>query len=175
MGYMDEDKYLYVIGRFKSLLISSDGEKYSPEGIEESIVEHCNHIDQVILHNNQNPYTVALVVPQYDTIKRHLLRKKPTIDLKSEEAKQLALEMIQHDINQFKKGGKYDGMYPERWLPAAIAILPEPMTEQNGLVNSTMKVMRNKVVERYADRLDTLYAAGGKNIINKENLAALNL
>ncbi len=175
MGYMDEDKYLYVIGRFKSLLISSDGEKYSPEGIEESIVEHCNHIDQVILHNNQNPFTVAMVVPNTDALKRYILRKKPNIDLNSQESKHLALEMIQQDINQFKKGGKYDGMYPERWLPAGIAILSEPMTEQNGLVNSTMKVMRNKVVERYADRLETLYATGGKNIINKANLDALNI
>ena len=31
---MDDDGFLYVVGRFKSLLISSDGEKYSPEGIE---------------------------------------------------------------------------------------------------------------------------------------------
>ena len=32
MGYMYDSEYLYVVGRFKSLLISSDGEKYSPEG-----------------------------------------------------------------------------------------------------------------------------------------------
>ena len=37
MGYMDEDGFLFVLGRFKSLLISDDGEKYSPEGIEETI------------------------------------------------------------------------------------------------------------------------------------------
>ena len=34
MGYMSKDDFLYVLGRFKSLLISSDGEKYSPEGME---------------------------------------------------------------------------------------------------------------------------------------------
>lgn len=31
MGYMGHDGLLYVLGRFKSLLIGSDGEKYSPE------------------------------------------------------------------------------------------------------------------------------------------------
>ena len=35
---MDEQEYLYVLGRFKSLLIGNDGEKYSPEGIEEAII-----------------------------------------------------------------------------------------------------------------------------------------
>ena len=38
MGYMSEDGFLYVLGRFKSLLIADDGEKFSPEGIEEAII-----------------------------------------------------------------------------------------------------------------------------------------
>jgi long-chain acyl-CoA synthetase len=65
-------------------------------------------------------------------------------------------------------------MFPERWLPAAVAVIGEPFTEQNGLVNSTMKVMRNKVEERYADRIESLYSTGAKNIDNPENIAALS-
>lgn len=38
MGYMDKDNFLYVVGRFKSLLISSDGEN-TVEGIEESLAD----------------------------------------------------------------------------------------------------------------------------------------
>ena len=38
MGYMRDEEMLYVVGRFKSLLIAADGEKYSPEGIEENLV-----------------------------------------------------------------------------------------------------------------------------------------
>jgi long-chain acyl-CoA synthetase len=36
-GYIDEDGFLYVVGREKALLIAEDGEKYSPEEIEEAI------------------------------------------------------------------------------------------------------------------------------------------
>jgi len=39
MGFMDPDGFLYVLGRYKSLLIADDGEKYSPEGIEESFTD----------------------------------------------------------------------------------------------------------------------------------------
>nr|MCR5842015.1 AMP-binding protein [Bacteroidales bacterium] len=41
MGYIcpEDPNFLYVVGRFKSLLISSDGEKYSPEGFEDSLTE----------------------------------------------------------------------------------------------------------------------------------------
>ncbi len=38
MGYLDKDRFLYVLGRFKSLLISDDGEKYSPEGGHLSLI-----------------------------------------------------------------------------------------------------------------------------------------
>mgnify|MGYP000875632079 CR=1 FL=1 len=35
LGFMDEDNFLVVVGREKALLISEDGEKYSPEEIED--------------------------------------------------------------------------------------------------------------------------------------------
>lgn len=65
-------------------------------------------------------------------------------------------------------------MFPERWLPAAVAVLPEPFTEQNGLVNSTMKVIRGKVEERYARRIAALYESNGKDILNQDNIDALS-
>jgi len=174
MGYMDNDGFLYVVGRFKSLLISSDGEKYSPEGIEESLSDNSRYIDQVILYNNQNPYTAALIVPNKEALKKYVIHKKPNLSWETDEAKKLALDKLQREINEYRKGGKLEGMFPERWLPAAVAVIGEPFTEQNGLVNSTMKVMRGKVEERYADRIESLYSAGAKNIDNPENIAALS-
>jgi len=174
MGYMDNDGYLYVVGRFKSLLISSDGEKYSPEGIEESLADNSKLIDQVILYNNQNPYTSALIVPNKEALKKLTLHKKPHVAWDSAEAKETALQLLQGEINEYKKGGKFEGMFPERWLPAAIAVIGEPFTEQNGLVNTTMKIMRGKVEERYAARIEGLYANGAKEIVNKENIEALS-
>ena len=174
MGYMDNDGFLYVVGRFKSLLISSDGEKYSPEGIEESLVTNSHFIDQVILYNNQNPYTSALIVPNTDAMKRYVHHKKPHLRWETVEAKEIALRKMQKEINEYRKAGKYEGLFPERWLPAAIALISEPFTEQNGLVNSTMKIMRSKVEERYAERIDGLYSSGAKNIINDENKQAIS-
>ena len=174
MGYMDDKGFLYVVGRFKSLLISSDGEKYSPEGIEESMVENSKFIDQVLLYNSQNPYTSALVVPNKEAIKRYVQIKKPHLEWESAEAKELVLDKLQREINAYRKGGKHDTLFPDRWLPAAVALISEPFTEQNGLVNSTMKIMRSKVEERYADRIEALYASGAKNIVNEENIKAIS-
>jgi long-chain acyl-CoA synthetase len=168
MGYMDNDGFLYVLGRFKSLLISSDGEKYSPEGIEETLVEYSKHIDQVILYNNQNAYTIALIVPSKEALKRSVKQKHT--DITTQEACNDAISLIQKDIAMFKTGGEFEAMFPDRWLPATFAILGEPFSEQNGMINSTLKVVRTKVEKYYQDRIEYLYTPEGKAIHNQKNL-----
>lgn len=171
LGYMTAEGLLYVKGRFKSLLISSDGEKYSPEGIEEAFVSLCSTVDQVVLYNNQSPYTIALIVPNKDNIKRALAAKN--LDLSTEEGRKAAIELVKADMDMFKKGGEHEGMFPERWLPSTFAVLPEAFTEQNGMMNSTMKVVRGKVEKFYKDRIDHLYTPEGKVILNEKNLDSL--
>lgn len=170
MGYRGTDGLLYVLGRFKSLLIGSDGEKYSPEGIEEALVEHASCIDQLILYNNQNPYTVALLVPNKDQLQKLLGHQH--LDLTSDKGKEEAIRILQSEIDRFRKGGDLATFFPDRWLPTTFAILPEPFTEQNGMVNSTMKIVRGKVEKAYAARLNHLYTPEGKNPVNAENKKA---
>jgi long-chain acyl-CoA synthetase len=171
MGYMSEDGFLYVLGRFKSLLIGNDGEKYSPEGIEEAIVDQSPIIDQAMLYNNQNPYTVGLFVPNIPEIKRQL--EKLGIEYNSEAGYQKTLELIRQEVDQYKKGGKYENMFPERWLPACIGILPEAFTEQNHMLNSTMKMVRGKITENYGSMISFLYTPDAKNIVNQQNIGSL--
>ncbi len=167
LGYMTTEDLLYVKGRFKSLLISSDGEKYSPEGIEEAIVQLCPAIDQVMLYNNQSPTTSALIVPNKDVLRRS------GHDLKTEEGARNALQEIMQQLATFRKGGEHAGMFPERWLPSVLAVLPEPFSEQNHQINSTMKMVRPAIEKAYAERLEFIYTPDGKNLHNSLNLEAL--
>ncbi len=150
MGYMGEDGFLYVLGRFKSLLIAADGEKYSPEGMEEAIVDKSPLIDQIIIHNNQSPFTSAIVVPNRDAI------RKMVTDADDEAQLKAAAMALMGEIDKYRTGGQYADEFPDRWLPGAIAIVDEAFTEQNGLVNSTMKVLRAKVEELFDDCIEDL-------------------
>ena len=170
MGYL-KDGLLFVLGRFKSLLISSDGEKYSPEGIEEALVEHSSAISQILLYNNQSPYTVALLVPGKEDLKKLLAQQ--ALDLNSDKGREEAIRIIGKQIDRFRKGGELAAFFPERWLPTTFAVLPEAWTEQNGMVNSTMKVVRGKVEKACAGRIAHLFTPEGKNPLNAENLKSL--
>lgn len=171
MGYMDNDGFLYVLGRFKSLLIGNDGEKYSPEGIEEALVEQSTIIEQVMLYNNQNNYTTALIHPNKSALASIL--SKEGKDINTEDGKKAALSLLNKEIECYLLDGKYSQMFPHRWIPAAIGILEEGFTEENKLLNSTMKMVRGKVEEKHKDLIEYLYTPKGKNIMNSRNLKAI--
>ena len=171
MGYMRDAEMLYVVGRFKSLLIASDGEKYSPESIEESLVENSRYIDGALLHNSQDPYTIALVTPNKEALKSWA--RENGLDPETDSAREKMLGKIQEEVNSYRKGGRNFGAFPERWLPAAICVLPEPWTEQNHFLNSSMKVVRGRVEEAYKANMEFAYTPQGKNIVNPMNMASL--
>ena len=173
MGYIcpEDPDFLYVVGRFKSLLISSDGEKYSPEGFEDNFTETSKWVNACVLHNNQKPYCVALVVPDKNALAEAC--QKHGLDPASQEGKDYMLDLIQADVDTYKKGGKHEGMFPERWLPSALGICDEEFTIANKMMNSTMKIVRGKVEEHYASLLDYMYTTEGKELHNERNRKAL--
>lgn len=171
MGYLDTDGFLYVLGRFKSLLIGGDGEKYSPEGIEEALLETSHFIDQCMLYNNQNPYTIGLIVPNKQALQRKL--KENNLTLETKEGQTIALKLIQQEINEYKDGGQHSDIFPQRWLPSTVAILEEPFTEENKFMNSTLKIVRGKITEHYKSRIEFLFTSESKDICNNENYSAM--
>ncbi len=154
LGYLDKDGFLYVQGRFKSLLIGSDGVKYSPEEIEETMVTQSGIIQQMMLYNNQSPYTIAIIV----------------VDKNLQYERREIVKMVASEIEKYKSGGEYAGLFPERWIPATFVLSQEPFTEQNKMINSTLKMVRSKVEEAYRDKIEFAYTPEGKNIYNKINL-----
>ncbi len=171
MGYMDMDGFLFVLGRYKSLLIADDGEKYSPEGIEEAFTDQSEYINQCLLHNDQNPYTVALVYPDPDALKRYL--KSEGLSTDSTEGIEACLNLVDNEVREYRSNGKYGDMFPQRWIPANMGILTEGFTIENKLMNPTYKVVRPKVEEHYSELLDYLYTPESKSVDNPRNAEAM--
>ncbi len=169
LGYLDPDGYLYVLGRAKSLLIANDGEKYSPELIEEAVTDSSPYIEQMMLYNNQSPFTVGLLVPAKDAVLGWL--KKQGLSVKTREGQDAALRLLEAEVAKYREGGEHAGQFPGRWLPSSIAVLGEGFTEQNRLLNSTMKMVRGRIEDYYKNRIEYLFTAEARSILNEQNRA----
>ena len=169
LGYVDGDGYLYVLGRVKSLLIADDGEKYSPEQIEEAVTGSSPYIEQLMLYNNQSPYTTALLVPAKEAVRNWL--KQTGLSTATPEGQEALLRLLESELAKHREGGELGGAFPGRWLPSAVAVLGEGFTEQNHMLNSTLKMVRGRIVEFYRTRIDYLYTPEGRSILNAQNRA----
>ncbi|MBK9292533.1 MAG: AMP-binding protein [Bacteroidetes bacterium] len=163
LGYYDEDGFLVVVGRQKALLISPNGEKYSPEGIEEAIMSTSRYFSQAMVYNDMKPYTVAFVT--MDDIRRNRLIH----DFQHADPA-FVLEQLIKDFHAFVEHPNYKGHFPKYWLPKMFAILPEPFTEQNLMLNSTMKMVRHKVTESYHPLLEMMYKPDAESLTSNHNL-----
>lgn len=163
LGYMDEEGFLSVIGRAKALLIREDGEKYSPEEIEEAITMTTDMFDQLMVWCDHKKYTTALVTLDEAKIKNLISRKS----IHSAEA---LLATLVDEFYRFKNDPKAKKVQ-SAWVPSVFQILEEPFSEQNGTINSTMKLVRHKVAEVYKEYIEYSYVPEGSSTINKRNLS----
>ena len=147
MGYLDNDGFLSISGRSKALLISKEGEKHSPEEIETEILHSSTLINQIILHNNENPYTIALITLDKDAVTA--LKAQSAITSTDE-----LYNAISKDANAYLKNTSTNVM----WQPAIFVITGTEWTERDGFVNSTMKLVRGKVEKAFSERIDEVYA-----------------
>ncbi|TSA35828.1 MAG: AMP-dependent synthetase [Porphyromonadaceae bacterium] len=162
LGYYDKDGFLIVVGRGKALLISSDGEKYSPEGIEEAIQNSSELILQAMVYNDMKKYTTALVTLDAPKIARYVEKNKIADS-------EVLLKAIKLDFYKFKETAEYRNQFPEKWIPSTFQIVSEPFTEQNHMINSTMKMVRHKIQEAYHDKIEVMYTSEGSNAVNDIN------
>jgi long-chain acyl-CoA synthetase len=165
LGYMDEDDFLYVVGRAKALLIAEDGEKYSPEEIEEAITTSTDLIDQIMVWCEHKKYSCALVTLDAAKLKRWASAK----ELKDPAEICAAL---QKEFNAFRTDPKAKKVQ-SAWIPAAFQILPEAFNEKDGTVNSTMKLVRYKISSLHADLIEYSYTSEGSQTVNRRNIAVI--
>jgi long-chain acyl-CoA synthetase len=155
LGYKDADGFLVVTGREKALLIAEDGEKYSPETIEEAVINTSRLVNQIMVYNEQCKFTSALITLNPDELKGAV--KAAGITGTGDGDLDRIIDLIREDLTVFQHTAEYAAI-PARWRPASFALIAEPFDEKNGLVNSTMKLVRHKVRDFYRSRIDELYA-----------------
>lgn len=166
LGYMDQDNYLVVVGREKALLISEDGEKYSPEEIEEAIVNSSSFIQQVMIYNDHRKYTTALIT-------LHIPNVQQWIKDQQINSYDKIVDQIKTEMSLFEKQPEFKGKFPKKWLPSQFQIIEEEFSESNKMINSTLKMVRHHITETYQNRLELMYQKDANQMVLDENVKVL--
>jgi long-chain acyl-CoA synthetase len=152
VGLLTPEGDLVFRGRAKDTIVLRGGEKVEPQPLEDRLMG-SPFVEQAVIVGSDRKVLGALIVPRREAAEAEVRRRdslgpEAPVDparieelLKSECARLLTEEA--------------GFMAHER--VARIAVIPEPFTEQNGLLTGTMKIRRPAVLERYAGEIDGMH------------------
>jgi len=149
IGKIDEDGYLYITDRKKSMFKLSTGKYVAPQNVENQL-SNSGYIDQVIVVGFQKKFCSALIVPAYENVKKRLKRDgyTPTEPLNKDEK---IRELIQQEVDKTNKN-----LSPWETVKK-FELLENPLTIDSGELTPTMKVKRNVVRDKYQDLINVMY------------------
>lgn len=137
VGRWTEDGFLQIVDRKKDILVNSGGKNIPPANIEARFVDDPL-IERVVVYGDARPYLVAAV----------WVRPDAAADLPPEERQRQVASRVE-EIN--KELARYESI--KRHF-----IAETPLTVEDGLLTSSLKLRRKAVYERLRDRFEALYA-----------------
>ena len=135
IAHIDPDGFVYITGRKKELIVSSNGKKIYPARIE-SLFKTDPVINQVVLIGDKLPFVTALI----------------TVNAQS-------MSSLQDDLNGHVKKtvAKVNRQLPAFEQIRKFKILEKDFSIETGELTPTMKVRRGRVLENYRSVVSELY------------------
>lgn len=150
LGRISRDGFLSLTGRKKDLIITAGGKNVSPRPIEEAI-ERSEIVSQALILGDKRPFISALVTLNEEALRPWLASKGLDQNMSTQEAAENAV--VKAEVQKYVDKAN-EGVSRAESVRKFI-ILPEEFTQENGLMTPSMKVIRPKVIKRYADLLNT--------------------
>ena len=151
VGRLDEDGFLFITGRKKDIIITAGGKNLTPANLENDL-KQTRFISQAVMHGDRRPFPTMLITLDEEEIVPW------AADQGIEDTSIPALArhpdvtaMIQAELD--RANAKYAS--PEQ--VKRFFILDHDFSQETGELTPTLKVKRNVIQEKYAERFDDLY------------------
>jgi long-chain acyl-CoA synthetase len=148
LGQLDDDGWLRVTGRIKEQYKLENGKYVAPAAIEMAI-SSSRFIFQVVLCGANRPYNIALIVPDWETIRTELQVGNHVSELELADDERVR-RLIDGEIASCCAHRKKFEI-PVKWAFVA------PFTAANKMLTPKMSIRRHRVVEAYEDLISHFY------------------
>ena len=150
LGKLRYDGFLYITGRKKDLIITAGGKNVAPGPIEE-VIQRCPLVSQALVLGDKRPFISALITLDEESLRLWLDAQGLDHDMPMDQAVDNAA--VRAAVQQYVDKAN-EGVSRAESVRKFI-LLPEEFTQENGLMTASMKVIRPKVIKRYASLLAT--------------------
>lgn len=137
-GRLDEDGYLYLIGRKSEIFKTSTGRRIAPVPIE-SLLKQLPYVEHAVIMGSNRPMPVAL------------LALKSMAGQVEETSDPATLNTIAHDVL------RVCAELPAYQRPAGVLLTREGFSVLGGELTANLKLKRAAIAEKYMAAVDALY------------------
>ncbi|MBA2662807.1 MAG: long-chain fatty acid--CoA ligase [Bradymonadaceae bacterium] len=148
LGRVDDDGFLWILGRVKEQYKLENGKYVMPSPIEEQL-KLSPYINHVMLEGTNKVYNVALVVVDVESVRDW--GKKNNISVENMTQNEHVKKLIKDEVERVGASIKsYE-------RPKKFALLDEEWTTENDMLTPSLKLKRRKVMEKYGNLIEALY------------------
>lgn len=151
-GVLRDDGMLQITGRIKELIALSTGRKIAPLPIEAALTA-SPYIAHAVCIGEGHKYLVALLSLRRVVVEAWAREHALSLSWEQLVTDARVIALVQHEVDQVNATlSRTDGVQQ-------VLLTGEAFTVENGLLTPTLKVVRQRVVERYAAAIQALYRA----------------
>jgi long-chain acyl-CoA synthetase len=148
---MDQEGYIRIVDRKKSIFVLSTGKNVAPQPIESTLCT-SRFIHQAALIGNKRKYVSALIVPDYDSLIQYARANGWSAKTRRELAhSKLAHDLIRDEMSRLLRD------FASFEQPKKFTLLEEEFSIEKGELTPTLKIRLKKIEENYAREIALMY------------------
>ena len=150
IGHLDEDNFLFITDRKKSLFKLSTGKYVAPQNIENKLCDHMA-IEQVVVIGNGQKFCAAVIVPDYAYCKNWCKQHNKAYDDATRSENEFVRKLVTDSVEDVNKS------LPHWEAIKKFTMLQDPLSIDGGELTPKLSVKRQVVTKKYADKIASLY------------------